>query len=55
MFPVADWAVFTVGRLPIDVAAREAIEQAAERVAMPIPNATMSVRFDQPGTGETVG
>jgi hypothetical protein len=32
VFPVADWAVFTVGRLPIDVAARQTIEQAAERV-----------------------
>jgi hypothetical protein len=27
----------------------------AEALAMPIPNATMSVRFDEPGKGETVG
>lgn len=32
VFPVADWAVFTVGRLPIDAGARKAIEAAAERV-----------------------
>ncbi|HYJ67540.1 MAG TPA: crosslink repair DNA glycosylase YcaQ family protein [Nocardioidaceae bacterium] len=32
VFPVDDWAVYTVGRLPIDTAEREAIERGAERV-----------------------
>src|SRR5262245_44714061 len=39
VFPVADWAVFTVGRLPRDGAERAAIDRTAERVCRALAGA----------------